>query len=48
MYSFENSGILVSFKSTEIKERVFVLIPDVGMWGCFELSEAADCDLHVL
>ena len=24
---------------------VFVLIPGVGMWGCFCLSVAPDCDL---
>ncbi|EDL11356.1 mCG65186, partial [Mus musculus] len=45
----DKSGILVSLKNTETVYFFFVLIPGVGMWGCFELSKAADYDLpHAL
>ena len=32
------------FKNTEILQ-VFILIPGVGIWGCFRLTTAADCAL---
>lgn len=37
---------MVSLRNTEILlDCVFILIPGVGMWGCFGRTTAADCDL---
>jgi hypothetical protein len=42
-----NFGILIYFLKNKYYKKyyVFVLIPDMEIWGCFRLSAAADYDL---